>query len=294
MGYSARYHAVSLAAVFVALAIGVLIGVGFGDDVVSGTSENLQSSLRGDLDEARSEVEEVTAELEREREFGRRVFPGLVGTRLVGRRVGIVALGELPGDVGGNVEDALDPTGAELAAVAVVREPPDARALLDGPLRSRFGRPRDLDAVEDYGRAAGRQLVDGGPLLEGTSDRLLSRVSGELADLDAVVVVREPAEELEPDEREAIEALESGILDGIVASGAAAVGVERSDDEASSVELFDSFGIPTVDDVDLVAGRVAMVMALEGAEGNYGVKPSADRLLPDLLQAPPSGGLGAR
>ncbi len=34
MGYSARYHAASLAAVFLALAIGILIGVGLGDNVV--------------------------------------------------------------------------------------------------------------------------------------------------------------------------------------------------------------------------------------------------------------------
>jgi len=30
MGYSGRYHAASLAAVFIALAIGILIGVGLG------------------------------------------------------------------------------------------------------------------------------------------------------------------------------------------------------------------------------------------------------------------------
>ena len=35
MGYSARYHAASLAAVFLALAVGILIGVGLGDNVVS-------------------------------------------------------------------------------------------------------------------------------------------------------------------------------------------------------------------------------------------------------------------
>jgi hypothetical protein len=37
-----------------------------------------------------------------------------------------------------------------------------------------------------------------------------------------------------------------------------------------------------VDSVDLVSGRVALVYALNGSEGNYGVKATADRLLPDL------------
>ena len=52
-GYSARYHAASLAAVFLALAIGILIGVGFGDDVVSGTTEDLEESLQSDVQDAR-------------------------------------------------------------------------------------------------------------------------------------------------------------------------------------------------------------------------------------------------
>ena len=63
MGYSGRYHAASLAAVFVALAIGILIGVGLADDVVSGASEELEDSLRGDLDEANAETDDLRSQL---------------------------------------------------------------------------------------------------------------------------------------------------------------------------------------------------------------------------------------
>src|SRR6202012_2642118 len=35
--------------------------------------------------------------------------------------------------------------------------------------------------------------------------------------------------------------------------------------------------------IDNTAGKVAMVAALNGAEGSFGVKSSADRLLPELL-----------
>ena len=36
--------------------------------------------------------------------------------------------------------------------------------------------------------------------------------------------------------------------------------------------------------IDLISGRVALVYALNGSEGNYGIKPTADRLLPRLPQ----------
>jgi hypothetical protein len=42
-----------------------------------------------------------------------------------------------------------------------------------------------------------------------------------------------------------------------------------------------------VDSVDLVSGRVALVYALNGSEGNYGFKATADRLLPALRHPRP-------
>ena len=51
--FTARYHAISLVAVFLALGIGVLLGVALGEEgIVSGASRDLEKSLRGDLDQA--------------------------------------------------------------------------------------------------------------------------------------------------------------------------------------------------------------------------------------------------
>src|SRR3990172_7976625 len=102
-GYSARYHAASLAAVFLALAIGILIGVGFGDDVVSGTTEDLEESLKGDVADARRDVEELRGDLDREREFADAVYPTLVGGDLRGESVVVVALGGLSGELADDI-----------------------------------------------------------------------------------------------------------------------------------------------------------------------------------------------
>ena len=39
-------------------------------------------------------------------------------------------------------------------------------------------------------------------------------------------------------------------------------------------------GLSSVDDVDLVGGRVALALALAGADGSFGVKKTAQDLLP--------------
>jgi hypothetical protein len=288
-GYSARYHAASLAAVFLALAIGILIGVGFGDDVVSGTTEDLEESLQGDVEDARQQAAELAAELNRERDFGEAVYPDLVGGELRGERVALIALGGLPQDLADDVQAAIEPAGATLAEVAVVREPPAVDALaadLEGTRHSRIR--RDPEAIEAFARAAGRQLVTGGGVIRRVRGQLLSRFSGRPAQVDDVVVVRDPPRGLDRRAEEATVRLENGLLDGVRSTRLPSVGVERSDGEDSSVELFDAHGIPTVDNVDVVSGRLAMVTVLLGVEGNFGVKDSADQLLPDLL--PTSGG----
>jgi hypothetical protein len=70
---------------------------------------------------------------------------------------------------------------------------------------------------------------------------------------------------------------------GIAGTRTPAVGVETSTAEPSSVSFFNGNDLTSVDDVELAAGQVATVFALLGAEGSFGIKGSADRLLPDLL-----------
>ena len=288
-GYSARYHAASLAAVFLALAIGILIGVGFGDDVVSGTTEDLEESLQNDVERARERTDELSRELNRERAFGDAVYPALVGGDLRGERVGLIALGALSDETADEVGAAIEPAGARLAQVAVVREPPDLGALAD-PLRgTRYSRlRRDPDDLADFAHDAGRGLVLGEGVARRVRAQLLSRFSGRSRAVDAVVVARQAPEDLEPEEADVNETFEDGLLDGIGAAGRPVVGVERTDAERSSIELFSSHDISTVDDIDLVAGRLALVSVLRGTEGDFGVKDTADELLPELIR--PAGG----
>lgn len=284
MGYSARYHATSLIAVFIALAIGILIGAALGGDVVDSTRKDLERSLTGNLEDARSRADQLAGELGRANEFGESVFPVLVEHRLLGRRIAVLALGGLPDDVFGSIEEALGPTGARLVGVGVVREPVDLRALSGDLARTRFADiAADPDTQTDFGVGIGRQLVLGGTLVDRVRSQLFSRASGNFGALDGVIVVRSQPQDMGPVQRAAAGRIESGLASGVSAARTPTVGVESSDAEVSSVSFFQASDLSSVDDVDLVAGRLAMVLALRGAEGSFGVKPGADQLLPDLL-----------
>jgi hypothetical protein len=284
MGYSARYHAMSLIAVFLALAIGILIGAEFGGDTLTNTRKDLEHSLTGNLQDARQQADELSGELGRANEFSTRVYPVLVRDRLRGRRIGLIAFGDLPGDVYGAIEAALAPAGGHLVGVGVVREPVDTNGLAGDLAKTRFARiAREPDLQTAFGAGVGRQVVRGGTLLEPVRGHLFSRASGNFGGLDGVIVVRIQPDEMGPKRTAVAGQLESGLMSGIVGTKAPAVGVETSDSDESSISFFQSNDLSSVDDVDLVAGRLATVFALLGAEGSFGVKGSADRLLPDLL-----------
>jgi hypothetical protein len=284
MGYSARYHATSLIAVFLALAIGILIGAEFGGDALTSTRKDLENSLTGNLQDARSRADELNGKLARSDEFASRVYPALVRGRLAGRRIGIVALGDLPGGASSAIEDALGPTGARLVGVGVVREPVDLHGLSGDLAKTRFADiRRNEDTLTAFGTGVGRQLVRGGTLLEAVRSHLFSRASGNFGALDGVIVVRQPPEEMGGVQRTKAAQLESALMKGIAGTRVPAVGAETSTSEPSSISFFAGNDLSSVDDTEATAGQVALVFALLGAEGSFGVKGSADRLLPDLL-----------
>jgi Copper transport outer membrane protein, MctB len=291
MGYSARYHAASLAAVFLALAIGILIGVGLGDKVVRSARNDLEQSLKSDLAGSRTRADDLQSQLNQERDTLAQIYPALVGDRLRGQRIAVVALGAMPEDMKGDIESVVgadNPTGAKLSEFAVVREPPDLHALADAVPGGRRKVAHDSDALSALARRAGRSLVTGGPVFDHLRDSLLADVSGQPGGIDAVIVVRERPSDLGSGQSDATDSLESGLLDGIEGAGSVpVVGVERSDSDSSQIGFYDSEGLSaTVDSVDLISGQVALAYALNGSEGDYGVKASADRLLPALRRPP--------
>jgi hypothetical protein len=264
--------------------VGILIGAEFGGDALTETRKNLEQSLVGNLQDARSHADDLSGELSRANEFDEKIYPVLTRDLLLGKRYAVVAMGGLPSEITAAVEDALGPTGAKLIGVGVVREPVDMSGLAAELTDTRFEEIRtEPEQLTELGVGVGRQIVIGGTLPELVRGSLFSRASGEFGALDGVIVVRGQPENMGPVQRSTANQLETAMLKGMTATRVPVVGVESTSTEPSSISFFQSNGLSTIDDIDITAGEVSLVAALRGAEGSFGVKSSADRLLPELL-----------
>jgi hypothetical protein len=291
MGYSGRYHAASLAAVFLALAVGILIGVGFGSDIVSGTADDLEQSLQSDIEAKDEQIENLEADLVTERQFSKSVAPAVVDGRLSERDVALVAFGALDDGLTDDIRAALEPAGANLREIAVVREPPDSAAIDEALPRKRARGESREDQLARAGRLAGKALIRGGDRFDALRTALFARYSGDPGGLDGVVIVREQPDDMSDREAADTALLEDGMIEGMDEAFAdlpgttpvTIVGAETTDTDSSSIEFFADRGVSSVDNVDQLSGQVALVYALAGAEGEFGVKETAQALLPDLL-----------
>jgi Holliday junction resolvase len=315
-----RYHLVSLVSVFLALAVGIVLGAGPLRESIGDTLLQQVNALRQEKDGLRADVATKNASIEHRDDFITAVAPELVGGDLADRSVAVVrlpgvedttvdSLVDLLGTAGATVTARVeltdawtDPerrvlreqTAAQLLASVpggVDGEDPQARldALLARALLS--GAPAGTTPVDEPARAVLAGL-DGAGLLEPDGDVT------SLADLALVLVPGVPeatGQQAQPTpaaDTSQVYVQLARTLDaagGTVVSGPASsatrgglVDALRADDAAArEVSTIDTGGTPM--------GQVAAVRALrqqdDGGSGQYGAGDGATAPLPDTAAA---------
>jgi hypothetical protein len=314
-----RYHALSLAAVLLALAVGVVIGVAIGDsNLVSSAKSGIVHDLSSEVSGAQHQAEQLRAQLTNEEAFANDLYPIAVHGLLAGHNVGLVFLGAPSNGVNGYVREAVTQAGGDLATVVAVREPLDLSGIARLAEGTRFAAiappaeeaaqatattgtsttggeaaPRSAaegELLEDFGAIVGKQLVSSGAqvdreLISRVRPRLLSAFDGQLGRLDGLVVLRNDPSTMSPERAKASSQFEAGLLGSVAKVGIPVVGVELSATEPSQIPWYQGKDLSSVDDLDTTAGQAALVYALTGSHGAYGTKPTADSLLPNVVGA---------
>ncbi len=285
--FDLRYHVASLTAVFIALIIGILVGVGISSGGFVKKSERrilndqIEKAQR-ELDAARTRNGDLARTQRASDTYVEASYPLLMNGLLDKKRVAVVFVGAVDAEKRDLVERTLDDAGAgNPLRLRAMRVPVDLKALdkrLAG--RPQLARYAKEDAARDLGRRLAQELAKGGkaPVWRALAPELVEERSGnDKLPADAIVIVRSAT----PQQGETARLLR-GFYEGLASQDVPAVGVETSRTTPTAIDAFDKADLSSVDYVDTRAGRLALALLLAGAApGSYGLKPTAtDGVLP--------------
>ncbi|HYG71266.1 MAG TPA: copper transporter [Actinomycetota bacterium] len=300
---SLRYHIVTIVAVFLALALGLLGGGTFVQPALQRELERRTDAYQGTIDRLREEIDEREARAGGMEAFADAALPYLTRDRLLGTRVVVMTHDGVEGTVLAEAQGALIDAGAEIVAVLTTR---DAIAATDAEtqaqLRTILGMPTGATVgPQDVADALAARLASGREPLEDPEtdvlDGLLSAgfvttsdaaAVSEIGGAGHVVVVLGGGTTEEP-------VLDPDAFGGTLVEGLADRGLSVAAGEGSATPLAASFvdvvrerlgtSVVTVDDLDLSVGGAALVLGIDllqrtGQGGAYGIRDGAEPLPP--------------
>ena len=299
--FDLRYHVASLAAVFLALIIGIVVGVGIsGKGFVSDSERSLFNERIADLKSQPRLGDEARHRPRRGRSAPRRLRPGRLpgadGRPALGLegRPRLRRAGRRPGPLARGADARRRRAALRRCACAALKLPidlPDAAAGARRAARARGARdPDDGSATSAAGSAASSSLGGDSPLWQALSADPRRGAGGQRR---AAGRRRRRRPQRGAPERRRPPASSPASTPGSAPPGVPAVG--RRGDEADGDAAVDAFAkqkLSTVDDLDTQAGRLALALLLARRRrpGQYGVKKTArDGVLPPI-PAPSRGG----
>ncbi|HWG99663.1 MAG TPA: copper transporter [Pilimelia sp.] len=303
-----RYHVVSLTAVFLALAIGLVVGTAALNGPLLDAINDEVNSLRGNNSQLREQVNHLKDEVNREEEFITAAAPRVLHRSLANRRVLLLTL---PGgrDHAEGVAGMLTTAGARITARVDVEDkftdPRNGVELLDLsdhalPASVSGGSiPANSDGVETASALLAAVLLDRTPTVTEADRRAVvaaydaagylnvdDRVTGP-AEL-AVIVAGLPYTDREATEKNKAVVTLTDQFDKAGAVVVAGVGVAGTGNVVSVVRGDPALSktVSTVDNAGTAQGQLVTALAaaeqLAGRIGQYGLGGGAQAMLPTL------------
>jgi hypothetical protein len=285
--YNLRYHIASLVAVFLALAVGLLLGTVVAE---RGMITDQTSSLVGDLQQRFDEItatnELLKVGIERDRAFAEVTAPLLTAGQLAGGHIAVLVA---PGGADGAeaVTDAIAGAGGTAfvasittAALGLDKAEPEGLAgyfQLRGVEMAKPGEALERQVAEalvaEWREGAAYPLTE---LLVGSGLLGIESTSG-TSTVTAVVVMGTAEPGCDPFALEVARAMDT--------SGGVTCAAETAPVQGGASAVFAGERFSAVDHVKTPQGQLSLVWLLAGrAEGYYGSGPGAKAFFPELSQ----------
>lgn len=286
-----RYHIASLAAVFLALGIGILIGSAIlGDKPIIDETNRMISDIRSKLSNLEKKNEEsktVISSYEesngRHIEFEKKILPILAKQKLNGTNIAVI---NTTGDEEQQkqVINSLTLAGAKIESSIIIENNLSLNELDNRDEVLQFFNITDNDEMKIRSSII-TQLTNGifdpkgNEIITFLRDRELIHPSGRFGiPIKAVVIIGGNTE----DKSDYFDSIDKPIIKTLLKNKVQVFGVESTNIPYSYMKNYEKMGLSTIDNIDTVPGQIALIYAISGKKGNYGIKSTADNFLPEM------------
>ena len=254
-----RYHVISLISVFLALAIGVLLGIAMSDrEIITDQLRSEVSGIQEQLDEQQQLLGERNEELSQQQRYLEQMSSVMISDSLQGVNVALIRGPWANEEAAQDLQNALT-TEAGADITSFIRLP--VPATTDDPSAD------TLDAETQYADAA----------------RDVLGFEGDAETPQVVVFVGggEIPPEVPEGSEESLNAAQDAMFNVLLEAGVRVIATEPSLTPRSEIPLFQDLGVTSVDNVDTEMGQASVVQLANSFEdGSYGTKPTASALFP--------------
>lgn len=282
-----KFYVISIVAIFAALGIGIYIGFTLDtQSFVAEQKEDIATKLEERFDFLTNEnqqlkisLKEIEVENENYKYFIDSTYEEIVKGRLDGSKIAIIETND--DYMYSGIGQILETAGANVISVTTIND----RIMNEEMLKDIYS---ELKIP-----------ISGNKLIASSIEELTkSLVTGEETEfvkklieknfVDIVGVIDQPIDYViiaggsVKEDKERLTLIDQVIVNTVKNMDRFIVGIEKLKSNYSYMEAYKSFRISTIDNVDTSIGKVSLILAMEGRPGHYGLKETAEELVPNL------------
>lgn len=283
-----KYYVVTIVAIFLAIGIGIFIGIMMdGQDLIVDQQQQIVTQLQLKFDEFKQKHDELqkridflTIEREKNIKFIDKVYPEIVMNKLKNLDVLIIETSEDYSYLG--LYDSFEKAGVNSVSSLLIK---DSFLLNDLSHAQQVAIDFDLkgytieEIQEQLIELLCNALVSGNyEIMNSLKEKIMIDFPDQMKlPVNSIIIASGSINE----EKNILNKIDLPLIHYFKNNNIPVMAVEKTSVIYSNIPEYKKARVSTVDNVDTVIGKVALMMVLSGQEGNFGEKETAEALIPE-------------
>lgn len=287
-----KYYVVTIVSIFLALGVGIYIGfmldaqdilITQRNDIVSQLEQRFDY-LKEENEKLKNDIKKLEATKMQYERFAKTTFPDIVKNKLTDVKVAIIETND--DYIYSGIEQAIETSGGIVTSITTINDSliNDSKLIEmvnEQLISTQQGNNDNLNLqIENIIYTITDAIIygDNYEIIRFLSENEIIDILGDYSiPIDYLIIAGGGK-----DNDNRVNLIDENIIAKTKNNNIPIVGVEKITVNYSYIDIYKNNRISTVDNVDTIIGKVALIMSMSGNPGNYGVKPSAEELLPNI------------